>query len=182
MARAMEPDGEYRVLVTTTEEGNSFDVDRITVNNAKAADKAELAADDSGCAVTAYYRRKAGTPPIATDFNGTGETDAADVSMLLIHILSGDAPEEGWDVNGDGETDCLDALTLLKDAVEDVDIFVAAAYDAQGKLTDLRLIDLSKELDAADLTFLKTAEKLCFFYLSGDSAPSAEAFAYSLKS
>ncbi|MCR5826284.1 MAG: hypothetical protein K6G54_06940 [Oscillospiraceae bacterium] len=175
LSRPIAPDAAYRFVVTLFEKDTVFTSDSVTVSNPKAADRLDISAEDQVLTLTASYRIPEG------DFNADGAVDTTDVSELLISVLFGKGGEH--DVNGDGTTDALDALALMKDglftdAEQTPELFIAAAYDSAGSLCELRVINLSEPLSDADFAFLQSAASISFFYLSGDSAPVAEAFSY----
>lgn len=56
LARTMQDDAEYRIVITLTETGKYFDPADITVSNASAAAEIKTVGGNLGCTVTAYYR------------------------------------------------------------------------------------------------------------------------------
>ena len=180
MARQIEPEAEYKLLIGLYDAGKTFDASQVSVSNPEAADSCEIAAGTAGCTLTLYYQKKPPVPPKA-DYDDNGVVDTEDVSELLVSILFDDTEA---DLNGDGKTDCLDALELMingsfTDSEKAPELFIAVAYDEQDKMIGLWLIDLSEGLGDADLEFLTSAATVGFYYLDGEIAPVAEAFKYS---
>ena len=56
MARRMNPDAEYKIILTLAETGKHFREEDITVDNPDAAASFTVVCGDLGCTVTAYYR------------------------------------------------------------------------------------------------------------------------------
>ncbi|MBQ7624308.1 MAG: hypothetical protein IJS65_03415 [Clostridia bacterium] len=187
MSRPLEPASFYKLVIGVAETGKKFDNSGVTVNNGENADTYELAAGDSSVTLTAYYHLNPLTLPEVTDFNDDKKVDAEDVSELIASVLFEEEFEnkDKWDINGDGETDAVDALMLITaDALSDEEktpeVFIAIAYNAEGKMTGSRVINLKKGLSHVDLEFLKSASDVKFFYLDGNAMPVSAAFVYKL--
>ena len=115
LARVIEENIEYKVIVTVFENDQYFEEDSISVLNPEAADTVETAGGDRICNVTAVYDPAAPvTTPCYGDFDGDGAPDADDLVLLRRMLLMGDSSNLMADINQDGKTDVADLVRLKK--------------------------------------------------------------------
>ena len=117
MARGLEPDSDYRLLITVADTDKYFDAADVTVGNPSAASSYEIAAGNLGCTLTVRYHLS--SSPMYGDANGDGDINTLDLTLLRQYLTDPETVvSAGADVDGRGGVNTLD-LTLLRQFLAD---------------------------------------------------------------